>query len=56
MSGAKGHQFITFLDTSKAFDVVNHQGMLNALHSPGVRDRLWLLFNDLYAGLQSVVK
>ena len=30
----------TFLDTSKAFDVVDHQGMLNALHSQCVRETM----------------
>ena len=48
--------FITFLNTSQAFDIIDHRGMLNALYSQGVRDRLWLLFNDLYSDLQSVVK
>ena len=35
--------YITFLDTSKAFDVVDHKCMLNALYQQGVTGSLWSL-------------
>jgi hypothetical protein len=47
---------ITFMDTSKAFDVVAHPNMLHALHSQGVKDSLWHLFSSLYSGPRSAVK
>ena len=47
---------VTFMDTSKAFDVVNHKGMLNALHQQGITDSMWDLFNSMYNGIQSAVK
>ena len=48
--------YITFLDTSNAFDVVDHKGMLNALHTHGVQDTLWSLFDDMYSDVKSIVK
>ena len=48
--------FLTFLDTSKAFDVVHHKGMLNALHEQGVQGSLWKLFDSMYTGIKSAVK
>ena len=47
---------ITFLDTSKAFDVVDHKGMLNSLYQQGIRGSLWRLYDSLYSETQSVVK
>ena len=47
---------ITFMDSSKAFDVVNHQAMLKALFQQGVEGKLWELFNDMYSGIRSTVK
>ena len=44
------------MDTSKAFDVVSHTGMLNSLHEQDVRDSLWSMFNSLYTGITSIVK
>jgi hypothetical protein len=44
------------MDASKAFDIVNHHSMLNALHEQGVRGDLWKLYNNLYDGIQSSVK
>ena len=47
---------ITFMDTSKAFDVVSHIGMLNALHEQGISDNTWHLFDSLYDETKSIVK
>jgi hypothetical protein len=48
--------FITFMDASKAFDIVNHQSMLNALYEQNVIGNLWNLYNSMYTDIQSVVK
>ena len=48
--------FITFLDTSKAFDVVSHKCMLNALQLQGMGGKLWKLYDSMYTGSKSVVK
>jgi hypothetical protein len=48
--------YLTFLDTSKAFDVVSHNCMLNALHQQGVCGNLWQMYNDMYSGINSMVK
>ena len=48
--------YITFLDTSNAFSVVNHKGMLNAFHAQGLQDTLLSLFEDMYTDIKSVVK
>ena len=47
---------ITFMDTSKAFDVVHHNGMLNAIHEQGIRGNLWHTYNSMYTNIKSVVK
>ena len=46
---------IAFMDTSKAFDVVHHSGMLNSLYQQGVNGDLWHLYNNLYQDIKSVV-
>ena len=48
--------FITFMDSSKAFDVVDHRAMLNALHQQGVKGELWRLYENMYTDIQSCVK
>ena len=47
---------IAFMDTSKAFDVVDHHSMLNALHQQGVNGKMWGLFDSLYDGITSIVQ
>lgn len=47
---------LTFLDASKAFDIVNHHSMLNSLYEQGIVGDLWNLYSNLYEGIQSVVK
>ena len=44
------------MDASKAFDVVDHQGMLNAIYEQGVHGRLWSIFDDMYTDVTSQVK
>jgi hypothetical protein len=48
--------YVTFLDASKAFDVVWHTSMLNKLYDLGVDGKLWRLYSDMYSGLTSRVK
>ena len=45
-----------FMDTSKAFDMVNHAGLLCALHTQGIRGSLWHLYNSAYQNIRSMVK
>ena len=44
------------MDTAKAFDVVDHKGMLNSLYQQGVRGNMWSFFNNLYSDIASAVK
>ena len=53
---SKEELLITLMDTSKAFDVVSHPGMLNSLYQQGVQGTLWQLFNSMYSNIQSAVK
>ena len=52
----KTELYVAFLDTAKAFDVVDHKGMLNALYRQGVTSNEWQLYNSLYDGVLSRVK
>ena len=47
---------VTFMDSSKAFDIVNHASMLNALFEHGIKGELWSLYNNLYQEITSSVK
>jgi hypothetical protein len=44
------------MDSSKAFDVVNHNSMLKALFDQGIKGELWKLYDDMYHGIESTVK
>ena len=46
------------MDASKAFDVVDHDGIMNHLDDQGIRSsgNLWHLFDDLYTDIASVIK
>ena len=53
---AKAPLYAAFLDASKAFDVVWHQGLFLKLMQLGITDDLWMLYRDLYNGMSSAVK
>ena len=46
---------ITFIDTSKAFDVVSHTSMLNTLYEQDITGNLWKLYDSMYNNIQSQV-
>ena len=48
--------YTAFLDASKAFDVVWHQGLLAKIAELGIEGNLWLLYQDLYNDMTSMVK
>lgn len=48
--------FMSFMDSSKAFDMVNHTVMLNALHDLGIDPHLWQLYKDMYSKVTSRVR
>ena len=47
---------ITFMDGSKAFNLVYHNGLLCIIHNIGVGGALWDLHNHMYEGITSMVK
>ena len=48
--------YITLLNTSKAFDMVSHKSMLNAVHQQGITGQLWKLYDNMCTSINSVVK
>ncbi len=47
---------ITFMDASKAFDIVCHRGMLNTIANQGINGTLWNLYDSMYSGNSSAIK
>ena len=52
----KHPMYVLFLDASKAFDVVYHNGMLNSLHDLHITGDLWMILNNAYEGITSTLK
>ena len=48
--------FTCYMDTSKAFDMVDHKELLCALHAQGLHGPTWNLFLDAYKNIRSAVK
>ena len=48
--------FISFMDSSKAFDIVYHTILLIALHDLQLEPHLWHLYNDMYMTVLSQVR
>ena len=48
--------YITYLDASKCFDVVDHNSMLCCLYEQGVTGKLWKLFENMYTDISSSIK
>jgi hypothetical protein len=47
---------ITLLDASKAFDVVDHDILMNELHDVGITGKLWTAFQSMYQDTSSMIK
>ena len=47
---------ITFMDASKAFDLVCHPGLLNKLHNQGITGNLWNIYNNMYTNVTAQIK
>ena len=48
--------YLTFLDSSKAFDMVDHTTLLTSLYDTGVRHQWWFLYQDMYTNVKSKVR
>ena len=49
-------QYVTFMDASKAFDVVDHDSVMLHLHRQGITGNLWKCYNNLYTDITSKIK
>jgi hypothetical protein len=52
----KTTMYLTFMDASKAFDVVDHDCIMNHLYDQGITGELWHLYNSLYSDVSSMIK
>ena len=48
--------YATFMDASKAFDVVDHDCVMNHFYDKGVRGDFWHVFIGLYTNIRSNIK
>jgi hypothetical protein len=48
--------YVTYMDASKAFDIVWHNTMLAKMHDQGVTGDLWLMMCDMYDGITTKIK
>jgi len=46
----------TFMDASKAFDIVCHSSLLNTLADHGIQGNLWSLYHSMYSDINGMVK
>ena len=45
--------YITFIDSSKAFDMVDHTVLLTSHYDLGIDPSLWHLYKDMYTNVTS---
>ena len=48
--------YLSFMDSSKAFDMVDHTILLNSLHDLQLEPHLWYMYKDMYSQVQSQVR
>ena len=54
--GTKETIYLTFMDASKALDLIDHDWIMNHLYNQGIQDYLWHLFDSLHMNITSVIK
>ena len=58
MNQAKSNKsplYLALMDKSKAFDVVDHRGMLNSTYKQGIHGQLWRILDSMYTNISSMV-
>jgi hypothetical protein len=48
--------YVTFMDSSKAFDMVDHTALLNSLYDLNIDPQLWCLYSDMYTNVMTRVR